>query len=38
MVGERDGGQRVRRLELEQRANDVAVHATFLRHLRGADA
>jgi hypothetical protein len=38
MVGERDGGQRVRRLELEQRANHVAVHATFLRHLRGADA
>lgn len=27
------GGQKLRRLELEQRADHVAVYATFLKHL-----
>ncbi len=33
-VEERHGGRRIRRLELEQRADHVAVYATFLSHLR----
>jgi hypothetical protein len=28
------GGRRIKRLELEQRADHVAVYATFLSHLR----
>jgi hypothetical protein len=28
------GGRRIRRLELEQRSDHVAVYATFLSHLR----
>jgi hypothetical protein len=28
------GGRRIRRLELEQRADHVAVYATFLSHVR----
>jgi hypothetical protein len=34
LVEERHGGRRIRRLELEQRADHVAVYATFLSHLR----
>jgi hypothetical protein len=34
MVQEAHGGQKLRRLELEQRADHVAVYATFLSHLR----
>jgi hypothetical protein len=34
MIQEAHGGQRLRRLELEQRADHVAVYATFLSHLR----
>jgi hypothetical protein len=34
MVQEAHGGQRLRRLELEQRADHIAVYATFLSHLR----
>jgi hypothetical protein len=33
-VEDRHGGRRIRRLELEQRADHVAVYATFLSHLR----
>jgi hypothetical protein len=33
-IEERHGGRRIRRLELEQRADHVAVYATFLSHLR----
>ena len=32
-VEERHGGRRIRRLELEQRADHVAVYAAFLSHL-----
>jgi hypothetical protein len=34
MIEERHGGQKLRRLELEQRADHVAVYATFLAHVR----
>jgi hypothetical protein len=34
MVEERRGGQKLRRLELEVRADHTAVFATFLSHLR----
>jgi hypothetical protein len=35
---ERHGGRRIRRLELDQRADHVAVFATFLSHLRDPPA
>jgi hypothetical protein len=31
------GNQRIRRIELERRADHVAVYATFLKHLRDAE-
>jgi hypothetical protein len=34
LVEERHGGRRIKRLELEQRADHVAVYATFLSHVR----
>jgi hypothetical protein len=37
-IEDRHGGRRIRRLELEQRADHVAVYATFLSHLREPSA
>jgi hypothetical protein len=37
-VEEQHGGRRIRRLELEQRSDHVAVYATFLSHLRDEPA
>jgi hypothetical protein len=34
MVEDQHGAQKLRRLELEVRADHVAVYATFLKHLR----
>lgn len=33
-IEDRHGGRRIRRLELDQRADHVAIFATFLSHLR----